>query len=62
MDTTAAQAKMEAGIGAALITTPFWVWLLQTTGLIASTIAAVCGAIVGIHAVWRLWKRSRVSQ
>ena len=59
MDQTAAQMKAEAMIGAGLTTTPFWVWLLQSSSLVASTIAAVCGAIIAINAVWRMWKRGQ---
>lgn len=49
----------EATVGGALFTTPAWVIFLNETSLIASTIAAICGAIVGIHAVYRLIKRRR---
>jgi len=59
MDQTVAQMKAEAMLGAGLTTTPLWVWLLQSTSLVASTIVAVCGAIIAVNAVWRLWKRSR---
>lgn len=51
------QAKLEAAGGAALMTTPIWAMIMQDINLLASTIAAVCGAIIGIHAVWRLWCR-----
>ncbi len=59
MDQTVAQMKAEAMLGAGLVTTPFWVWLLQATSLVASTIVAVCGAIIAINAVWRMYKRRR---
>lgn len=48
------QPKVQAAIGAGLMSTPLWVNVLQTASLIASTIAAICGAIVGIHAVIRI--------
>ncbi|HEX9465660.1 MAG TPA: hypothetical protein VGB82_23915 [Alphaproteobacteria bacterium] len=54
-------AKAEAVLGGGLMTTPGWVVVFQDISLIASTLAAVCGAIVGLHAVWRLWKRRKVS-
>jgi hypothetical protein len=52
-----AQAKVEAIAGLSLMTTPLWVIWLQDASLIASAVASICGAIIGIHAVWRLWKR-----
>lgn len=51
------QDGVEAGIGAGLLTTPLWALILHDISLIASTVAAVCGAIIGIHAVWRMRKR-----
>lgn len=61
MDTTVAQAKFEAGVGAALMTTPAWSLILNDISLIASTIAAIAGAIIGVHAVWRLLRRGRAT-
>lgn len=54
-----AQAKIEAGVGVGLMSTPLWAMILQDISLVASTIAAVTGAIVGLHAVYRLWRRGR---
>jgi len=51
--------RTEATLGAGLMTTPFWVSLLNNIGWVASIIAAVCGAIVGIHAVWRIWSNRK---
>jgi uncharacterized membrane protein YfcA len=59
VDQSLTQIKIEAAIGAGLVITPVWVYLLQATALIASTIGAVCGAIIGINAVWRLMRRRR---
>ena len=59
MDTSVTQAKVEATVGGILIATPLWAVLIQDISMIASAIAAVCGAIIGIHAVWRLARRSR---
>ncbi len=54
---SAVGAKSELIVGSVLMTTPLWVTLLREADLIASTIAAVCGAIIGIHAVYRLYCR-----
>ena len=59
MDTSVSQAKVEAAVGGILVATPLWATLIQDISMIASAIAAVCGAIIGIHAVWRLVRRSR---
>jgi hypothetical protein len=59
MDTSIAQAKAEATVGGILVATPLWAMLIQDISMIASAIAAVCGAIIGVHALWRLVRRSR---
>jgi hypothetical protein len=59
MDTTVAEAKLEATVGGILMATPLWATLIQDISMIASMIAAVCGAIIGVHAVWRLVRRHR---
>lgn len=59
IDTSTSQAKVEATVGGILITTPVWATLIQDISMVASMIAAVCGAIIGIHAVWRLVRRHR---
>lgn len=59
IDATATQAKIEAGIGVGLMTTPAWVFIIQDISLVASCIAAVCGAIIGMHAVYRIMRRSK---
>jgi hypothetical protein len=61
MDTSIAQAKVEATVGGILVATPLWAMLIQDISMIASAIAAVCGAIIGVHAVWRLVRRNRRS-
>lgn len=48
-----------AAAATAGVTAPWWVELLQGVNLIASTVAAVAGAITGVVVVYRLWKRSR---
>lgn len=60
-DPTPAQAKIETAVGTLLMLSPFWVSALQTVSLVASAIAAVCGAILAVHGVCRLVKR-RVRQ
>lgn len=47
----------QLALGAGLMATPAWVQWAQNVSIIAGAVAAVCGAIVGIHAVWRLWRR-----
>lgn len=51
-------AKLELGLGAALVPAPLWVVLVQDVSMIAGLITAVCGAIIGLHAVWRLARRA----
>lgn len=53
------QAKLEALGGGALMTTPLWAIVIQDVSLIGSAIASVCGAIIGVHAVWRLYLRAK---
>lgn len=48
--------KVEAIASGSLMTTPVWVSTLSNVSLIASTIAAVCGAIYGIYTVVRIYK------
>jgi hypothetical protein len=60
MDQT--HAKAEAMIGGALMTTPAWAVILNDVNIVASAVAAICGAVIGIHAVWRLWKRHRAAR
>lgn len=58
MDHHTKLAKAEALLGAGLMATPVWaIVVLQYVSLLASVVASVCGAILGVHAVWRLWKR-----
>jgi hypothetical protein len=58
METSMAQAKAEVVVGGVLFATPLWSIVLQDVSLIASTVATICGAIVGVHAVWRLKRRT----
>lgn len=54
-----AQAKLQIIAGSALAGTPIWVIMLQDVSLIAGAVAAICGAIVGVHGVYRLWRNRR---
>lgn len=58
-DPVQVQAKVEAVIGAGLFAAPLWVGWIGTVSMVASMIAACCGALVGIHAVWRIWRRRK---
>lgn len=51
------QARGEVAYGAALAATPLWSNLLHDVNLIASTIAAVAGAIIAVHGVYRIVRR-----
>jgi hypothetical protein len=44
-------------VGSTLMTTPLWVQVVQSVSLVASMVAAVCGAVVGAHAVYRIIRR-----
>lgn len=44
-------------LSAGLLSTPIWIMVLREVSLIASTVAAICGAIIGVITVYRLIKR-----
>lgn len=53
-------AKGEIVLGTGLISAPFWATVLHDVTLIGSAVAAICGAIIGVHGVYRLyveWRR-----
>jgi hypothetical protein len=52
-----APPKVQVAVGGGLMTTPGWVILFQNISVIASAIAAVCGAILGISGVYRMWRQ-----
>lgn len=54
MDQNLIQARVDGITGGVLLTSPFWIPVLQSVNFIAGVIASVCGAVLGIHAVWRL--------
>lgn len=49
----------EACIGAGLISWCFWSKMLTDITTIGSAVAAITGAVVGIHAVYRIYKEWR---
>jgi len=51
--------RAEAALGAGLISTPVWMTALNDISSVAGFVATICGAIVGIHAVYRIWKNRR---
>lgn len=51
--------KVEAGVSAGLLTTPLWVIILNDVSWVAGVVASICGAIVGLHAVYRILKNWR---
>jgi hypothetical protein len=54
-----AAAYIQTAAGAVLLTAPFWAQLLYAVNIVAATIASICGAIVGINGVWRIFRRAR---
>lgn len=55
-----ASPKVQAVVGGALVTTPVWAYLAalaQGITMLASTIAAVCGAIIGVRGVCKIFRR-----
>jgi len=59
MDQSAIPAKAQLVLGATLVMTPWWAAAIQLTSLVAGAIAAVCGAIVGVNAVYRISRRPK---
>jgi len=49
-----APPKVQVAVGGGLMTTPGWMMLFQGISIVASTIAAICGAIIGVYGVYRL--------
>lgn len=50
------RAVAETVVGVGLLFTPFWAQLLADVGLVASVVAQVAGAILGVYGVYRLLK------
>lgn len=51
------QGKTEVILGASLFSWPWWIGALHSVSATASFIAAVCGAIIGIHGVYRIVRK-----
>jgi hypothetical protein len=51
------QYLVETGFGALLFSVPFWRIFFTDISLVAQFIAGVCGAIMGLHGVYRIFKR-----
>ena len=52
-------AYTQTAPGIVLLTTPFWAEVLYAVDVVAATIASVCGAIVGLVGVWRIFRPRR---
>lgn len=52
-------AYAQTATGVVLLTTPFWAQVLYAVDVVAATVASVCGAIVGIAGVWRIFRQKR---
>jgi hypothetical protein len=62
---TVTRLKIETAASAGLASSPFWIEAMQNLNLIASTIAAVSGAIYGLYTMWRLytiWREKRADK
>ena len=42
----------QIGLSVGLMTTPIWAAIMTDINLVASTVAALCGAIIGLRAVF----------
>lgn len=51
-----ARSAVEATVGAGLFLTPWWAQFLLDVGAVASVVAQVTGAIIGVYGVYRLVK------
>lgn len=49
-----AQGKAQVVIGTALAATPWWASVAETVNYTFSTIAVICGALIGIHGVIKI--------
>lgn len=54
-----AQAKAQAVVGSVLVFSPAWVQAINTISLVASCIAAVGGAILAVHGVYKIVRGKR---
>jgi NADH:ubiquinone oxidoreductase subunit K len=56
-----ASAVAETVVGGVLIAAPWWVQLLGELNAILAFVTALCGAIVGVAGVMRLFRTRRTS-
>ena len=52
-----AHAKVEAVTGVALAIAPLWVTYLNDVSVVLGFVASLCGAVIGMHGVYRLVRR-----
>ena len=64
-DASAAQAQAsaiaETVVGGVLVAAPWWVQLIGEINAVLALVTALCGAIVGVTGVVRLWRGRRKS-
>lgn len=53
------RAGYEAAGGIALMTAPVWQMILQDITTIGTAIAAVCGAIIAVHSLLRMFRQEK---
>lgn len=44
----------QVALGGALVATPWWASAMEIINYSASTVAVICGALIGIHGVFRI--------
>lgn len=53
------EPKAGIAIGGFLVATPIWSEIFSFVHSAATLIAVVCGAVVGLHSVWLIWKKHK---
>lgn len=46
--------RIQTALGGLLFTNPWWADFLNDVAKGASWVAVVCGAIIGVHGVWKI--------
>lgn len=54
MNADASGAKAQVIVGAVLTAAPWWASAIETTTKFGAMVAAICGAVVGIHGVIKI--------
>jgi hypothetical protein len=49
-------------LGSTLFSAPFWQHVFADSMLVFQYLAALCGAIIGIHGVWQILRRYRCAR